>query len=87
MEIVPTTNPKKKQETGLDELLLRKAELQQQIQQQKQLISTSSQRLMSPASISSYIVGSFQKSMNLVDGLLIGYKMVRSFRRLIRRFR
>jgi len=87
MEIVPTTNPKKKQETGLDELLLRKAELQQQIQQQKQLISTSSQRLMSPASISSYIVGSFQKSMNLVDGLLMGYKMVRSFRRLIRRFR
>jgi len=87
MEIVPTTNPKKKQETGLDELLLRKAELQQQIQQQKQLISTSSQRLMSPASISSYIVGSFHKSMNLVDGLLIGYKMVRSIRRLIRRFR
>ena len=86
MEIVSTTNPTKKQEVGLDELLLRKAELRQQIQQQKHVISTSSQRLLSPASISSYIVGSFHKSMNLVDGLLIGYKMVRSIRRLIRKF-
>jgi hypothetical protein len=87
MEIVPTTNPAQMKQAGLDELQLRKAELRQQIQQQKELISTSSQRLLSPASISSYILGSFQKSLNLVDGLLIGYKMVRSFRRLIRKFR
>lgn len=86
MEIVPTSTPMKK-EVGLDELILRKAELKQQIQNQKLLITSSSQKLFSAASISSYIFGSVRKSLNLVDGILIGFKVVRSIRRLVRRFR
>jgi hypothetical protein len=86
MEIVPTSTSKKK-ETGLEELMLRKLELKQQIQNQKLLITSSSQKLFSPASMSSYIFGSIKKSLNLVDGFMIGYKIVCSIRRLIRRFR
>lgn len=86
MEIVPASTSKKK-EVGLDELILRKAELKQQIQNQKLLITSSSQKLFSPASISSHIFGSVRKSLNLVDGLMIGFKMIRTIRRLIHRFR
>jgi len=86
MEIVPTSVPKKK-ETGLEELILRKAELKQQILDQKQLISSSCQTVFSPTSIFSSVFGTFQKSLNLVDGVVIGYKFVRSIRRLIRRFK
>ena len=86
MEIVPASTSKKK-EVGLNELILRKAELKQQIQKQKLLITSSSQKLFSPASISSYIFGSVRKSLNLVDGLMIGFKMIRTIRRLIHRFR
>jgi hypothetical protein len=86
MEIVPTSTSKKK-EVGLEELLLRKSELKQQLQDQKLVITSSSQKLFSPASISSYIFGSFQKNLNLLDGVLIGYKIVRSIRKFIRKFR
>jgi len=86
MEIVPASTSKKK-EVGLNELILRKAELKQQIQNQKLLITSSSQKLFSPASISLYIFGSVRKSLNLVDGLMIGFKMIRTIRRLIHRFR
>lgn len=86
MEIVPTSIPKKKG-AALDELMLRKVELKQQIQDQKQLIRSSCQTAFSPTSIISSVFGTFQKSLNLVDGVVIGYKFVRSIRRLIRRFR
>ncbi len=86
MEIVPTSTSKKK-EVGLEELMLRKAELKQQIQDQQLIVTSSIKKLFSPASLSSYVFGSFQKSLNLVDGFLIGYKIVRSVRKLIRRFR
>jgi len=86
MEIVPTSIPTKK-EIGLEELIQRKAELKQQIRDQEQRVTVSAQKLFSPASITSYIFSSVQKKLNLVDGLLIGFKIVRSIRRLIRRFK
>ncbi|HJV76834.1 MAG TPA: hypothetical protein VJ602_00525 [Paludibacter sp.] len=86
MEIVPTSTSKKK-EVGLEELLLRKAELKQQIQDQQLIITSSTRKLFSPASLSSYVFGSVQKSLNLVDGFLIGYKIVRTIKRFIRKFR
>ncbi|MDR3651621.1 MAG: hypothetical protein P4L34_01465 [Paludibacter sp.] len=84
MEIVPTTTPKKK-EIGLEGLILRKTELKEQIQNQKILINSSSRKLVSPAAISSYIFSSFKKNMNLVDGIIIGYKLIRTIKRLFRR--
>ena len=82
MEIVPTSIPKKKQ-TGLDDLILRKAELKQQIQDQKQLIASSTQ-MFSPVSISTSILGSFTKSLNIVDGILVGFKIFRFFRKIFK---
>jgi len=86
MEIVPTSTSQKKEES-LETLVLRKAELKDQIQNQKLLITASSQKLFSPASMSSYIFGSIKKSLNLVDGFMMGYKIICSIRKLIRRFR
>jgi hypothetical protein len=84
MEIVPISG-KMNKEIGLEALMLRKAELKQQIQNQKILVSTSSQKLLSPASISSYIFGAFSKSFNIIDGVLIGFKIVRSIRSFFRK--
>lgn len=84
MEIVPTSTPKRKV-SGLEELILRKEVLKEQIQTQKEIISTSSRQLLSPASITNSIFHSFTKGLNMVDGVLIGYKIIRSIRRIFRR--
>jgi len=84
MEIVHTSTSKRKV-SGLDELMLRKELLKEQIQTQKVKIYTSSQQLISPTSISNYIFHSFTKGLNMVDGVLIGYKIIRSIRRIFRR--
>lgn len=86
MEIVPTSTSTKNQ-IGLEELILRKTELKQQIQDQKQLIVSSSQRLFSPTSITSFVFGSFRKNLNIVDGVLIGFKIINTIRKFIRKFR
>jgi hypothetical protein len=86
MEIVPTSTSTKNQ-IGLEELILRKTELKQQIQDQKQLIASSTQRLFSPASITSFIFGSFRKNLNIVDSVLIGFKIISTVRKFIRKFR
>ena len=86
MEIVPSNSPKSK-EMSIEDLALLKAELKQQIQEQKQIIAASSQKLVSPASISSYIFGAFRNSFNLMDGVLIGLKVVKMVRRIFRKFR
>lgn len=86
MEIVSTSIPTKK-EIGLEELILRKAELKQQIKDQELLVTNSARKLFSAATLSSYVFSSFRKKMNLVDGVLIGFKLVRSIRRFIRLFR
>jgi len=84
MEIVSTSTPKRKV-SGLEELILRKEALKEQIQTQKDVITTSSQQLLSPASIANSIFQSFTKGMNVVDGILIGYKIIRSIRRVFHR--
>lgn len=84
MEIVPTSTPLKKV-NGLDELYLRKMELKEQIQDQKVRIIDSSQQLSSPMSIASYIFGRFTKGLNMLDGIMIGYKAIRTLRRIFRK--
>ncbi|HZK69165.1 MAG TPA: hypothetical protein VFC36_06175 [Paludibacter sp.] len=84
MEIVPTSTQQKKV-NGLDELSIRKIELKEQIQYQKIRIVDSSQQLLSPASVASYIFGRFTKGLNMLDGVMIGYKMIRSLRRVFRK--
>lgn len=86
MKIVPTTPPEG-QEVNLESLLVRKAELKQKIIDQKQQVSVLAQNLLTPASISTYVFRSFTKGMNLFDGVLIGYKFIRTFKRLFRRFK
>ena len=85
MQIVPTSN--KNKEMRIEDLIFQKAELKQQIQDQKQKIANSSHKLVSPASISSYIFGGLRNSFNLIDGVLIGLKVVKMARRIFRKFR
>ena len=84
MEIVPTSTQQKKV-NGLDELYLRKIELKEQIQHQKIRIVDSSQQLLSPATVASYVFGRFTKGLNMLDGVMIGFKMIRSLRRVFRK--
>jgi len=84
MKIVPTPAPKN-QEIDLDALVLRKAELKQQIQDQKQQITVSAQHLVSPASFSTYISRAFSKGLSLVDGVMVGFKVMRTIRSMFRR--
>ena len=85
MEIVHTSSKAlKKKEVGLEELILLKAELKEKILNQEQLIISSTRKLVSVASLTSYVFGSFQKKLNLVDGFLIGYKIIRSIMRFFR---
>jgi hypothetical protein len=84
MKIVPTPAPQK-QEIDMEALLLRKAELKQQIQNQKQQVTASVQHLVSPASFSTYIYRAFSKGLSLVDGVMVGFKIMRTIRGIFRR--
>ena len=84
MEIVPTSTQQKRV-NGLDELSFRKIELKEQIQYQKMRIADSSQQLLSPASVALYIFGRFTKGLNMLDGVMIGFKMIRSLRRVFKK--
>ncbi len=84
MKIVPTPTPQK-QEFDMEALLIRKAELKQQIQNQKQQVTASVQHLASPASFSTYIYRAFSKGLSLVDGVMVGFKIMRTIRGLFRR--
>jgi len=86
MEIVPTTI-QKKQDTGLDQLLIRKAELKQEINHQKIVITSKAQNLLSPATLTTYVFQSFSKGMNIVDAVMMGYKVVKSIRGLFSKFK
>ena len=86
MEIVPTSASDKK-EVGLDILINRKAELKQRRKDQKILISTKSQDLFTSTSLTNYLFRSFNKGLNVVDGVLMGYKIIKSIRTIIRKFR
>jgi hypothetical protein len=84
MNIVPTSTPKK-QEIDLDFLATRKAEIRDQIQDQRQQIVASTHNLLSPASFSTYIFKGFSKGLNMVDGVIIGFKMMKTIRKFFRR--
>jgi hypothetical protein len=86
MQIVPSTQSKNN-EMRIEDLNLLKADLKLQIQNQKQKIVVSSKKLVSLASISSYVFGTFRNSFNLMDGVLIGLKLVKMARRIFRKFR
>jgi hypothetical protein len=86
MQIVPST-PSKSNKMRIEDLNLLKADLKLQIQNQKQKIVVSSKKLVSLASISSYVFGTFRNSFNLMDGVLIGLKLVKIARRIFRKFR
>jgi hypothetical protein len=86
MEIVPT-KASKKNEAGMDILLYRKAELKQQIKDQKVLISVKTQDLFTPTSLTNYLFRSFNKGLNVIDAVLMGYKIVKSVRTMWRKFK
>lgn len=85
MEIVPVTS--KKKEAGLEILLNRKAELKQQLMDQKLLVSVKTQNLLSPMSFTAHLFRSFNKGLNIVDGVLIGYKITKFIRTMFHKFR
>lgn len=84
MRIVPTSTPKK-QQIDLDYLATRKADLKDQIAGQKQQIAASTQNLLSPATFSTYIFKAFSKGLNMVDGVMIGFKIMRTIRGIFKR--
>jgi hypothetical protein len=85
MEIVPVTS--KKREYGIEILLNRKAELKQEIYDQKLLITVKAQNLLSPVTLTNNLFRSFTKGLNIVDGVLIGYKLFKSIRAIFQKFR
>ena len=86
MEIVPTTF-KKKSDIGLDLLLNRKAELKNELYEQRNLIITKSQSLFSVSYFTNSLFNSFNKGLGFVDAVMMGYKVVKSIRGLIRKFK
>jgi len=86
MEIVPTSASKRK-DVGLEILLNRKADLKQQIKDQQILITERSQDLFTPTSLTNYLFRSFNKGLNIVDAVLMGYKIIKSIRTLFRKFK
>jgi len=86
MEIVPTSTSKRKA-VGLEILLDRKAELKEQIKDQKVLITVKTQDLFTPTSLTNYMFRSFNKGLNVIDAVLMGYKIVKSVRTLWRKFK
>lgn len=86
MEIVPTT-AHKKTEIGLDVLLTRKAELKQEIQDQKIQISVRTKHLFSPLPLANNLFRTFTNGLNVVDGVMMGFKIAKSIRSIFRKFR
>jgi hypothetical protein len=86
MEIVPTSISSKKVK-GLEELILRKKALKEQIQEQKEQISDTSRKAFSPLYITSYVFHSFTKGLNMIDGVVIGYRIARIIRKIFHRSR
>jgi len=86
MEIVPTSSPEKREkEISLDALLIRKAELKSQINDQKRQITVSTQNLFTPATFTNYIFRAFTKSLSVVDGVMLGFKIIKSIRGIFKK--
>jgi hypothetical protein len=74
-----------KKKIELEDLIMRKAELKQQIREQNEQLTFSFHKLFSPASISSYIFGALKTSFNLTQGVLLGFKMIRLFQKIFKK--
>lgn len=81
MEIVPTSNSKHKN-IDLEDLINRKAELRQQINEQKQQINVGTKKLLSFETFANYIFGTIQKSFTLADSVLLGMKFMEIFKKI-----
>lgn len=72
----------------LEDITRQKAALRKRISTQKEKMSTLSQGFIAPlkptAKKSSAMMGVFNKSMIVFDGVLIGYKLLRKFKKMIR---
>lgn len=84
MQIVSTPNNKRKQD-ALEDLMLHKAELKQQIWAQQNHISISTKKLMSPTVFVNFVLGSIGKKVNVYDGITYGLKMVKTIRDLFKK--
>ena len=80
MEIVPTSAPKKSK-TGFNDLIEYKAELKSQLNNQKQQISASGQKMFSWESVAGYVLGTIQRNLSIADGVVMGMKVVNTFRK------
>ena len=79
MEIVPTSNTRKRK-IGLDDLIAHKAELKQQISNQREQITVSGRKLFSLETVTSYVFASIQNSLTLADGVMMGMKMMQTLK-------
>ena len=84
MKIVSTPTAKNR-EINLDYLATRKVELKEQIENQKQQITVSTQNLLSPATFLTYVVRGFSKGLNVMDGVMIGFKIIRTIRGIFKK--
>jgi len=81
MEIVPV-NTAKKRKIGLDDLRAHKAELKQQITNQREQIIVSGKKFFSLETLTTYIFGTIQNSLTLADGVMMGMKAVKTVRNI-----
>jgi len=86
MEIVSTA-PSKKRENGLDVLIYRKAELKKQIEDQKMILTSRTQILLAPTSFTTFMFHAITKGITLVDGFVVGFKIIKSIRSIFRKFK
>ena len=77
MEIVPTSNTRKRK-IGLDDLIAHKAELKQQIINQRDQITASGKKMFSLETLTTTILSTIQKSMTLADGVMMGLRLVQT---------
>jgi len=77
MEIVPTSNTRKRK-IGLDDLIAHKAELKQQINNQREQITVSGKKLFSLETLTTTILSTIQHSLTLADGVMMGLKLVQT---------
>ena len=80
MEIVPTSNTRKRK-IGLDDLIAHKAELKQQINNQREQITVSGKKLFSLETLTTTILSTIQHSLTLADGAMMGLKLVQTVKK------
>ena len=69
----------------LEDIVARKKELKEQIQHQKNIISTTSQNLFEPATFFISIFQRITKNIKIFDNVLLGYSVLNSVRKLFRK--